>query len=391
MAYNIRHQLQSLAFLSVVLWLCSSCQNDSTIYAATLRDIPEKNYIYALGKKGEPEAISCKLSRFTHSKSGKSVSVLGMIHMADGSFYNQIHHLTFEHDITLTEGVRGKASISPHHFLVQYISAYFSRINYYNRLVPQNLFLQPGGLERNADVSLQEFSKEGGFFTSFLQLISLPFIIIGGEVNNLALYSKYQLSGAGLSKKFQLKEISNNRKLLFGNMRSVDETDHAILPGIISSRNQKLFTVMNEELKKDQIQSVLIPWGAAHSPDIERELISQGFIKNAPDQWLRAINFHPSQSSEASQFYIPLIAYIYNDPLAYEYSFLFGTIKGSKKRSSTSSSLLWSLLYDKSSSNQHYYFSILPRLFDHPVLFDYSRTQSKKQIRALFFIKFCWE
>lgn len=379
-----------LALLSIIVSLCSSCKSKPDLYAKTLKEIPKRAYIYALGEKGSPEALSCKLARFSHPETGKSVSVLGMIHMADASFYDQVHHIGLDHDLSLTEGVHGRPSLSPHNFIVQYISSYFSRINYYNDLVPQNLYLQDGGNELNADMSLKELSKESSLFTSFMQLLSLPIIIVGGEINNLALYTKYQLSGAGLMESLKLSELSRNRKLLFGHMRKVDDKDHAILPGILSSRNQKLFNVLEAELKKDTVQSILIPWGAAHSPEIENELISKGFVKNSPDQWLKAINFHPTKTQDTNQFYIPLIAYLYNDQTSTEYSFLLATIKGVEKKNFSSTSLLWSLLMNKSSSDKHYYLSVLPRVFDRPVFFDYSKTGSKKQFRALFFINLEW-
>jgi hypothetical protein len=381
---------KALVILSIVISLCSSCQTTNTVYAKGLSDIPDKAYIYTLGEKGAPEALSCKLAHFHNPKTGKNVSILGMVHMADGGFYDQVHHLGLEYDLSLTEGVHGKASLSAHHFLVQYISSYYSRISYYNDLVPQNLHLRKGGKERNADMSLKDFSKEGNFFTSVIQVITLPFIILGGEINNLALYSKYQLSGAGITKNLYLNEISRNRKLLFGHMRSVDEKDHAILPGILSSRNKQLFKVLDEELKNDHVNKILIPWGAAHSPEIERELISKGFFKSSKNQWLTAINFHPEQKQDSFQFYIPLIAYFYKGNSSSEHSFLLATIKGRDKDDYSSTSLLWSLLMNKSSSNQHYYISLLPRIFDRPVLFDYSRTASKKQFRALLFIDFEW-
>ncbi|MDD7984557.1 hypothetical protein PQO01_06300 [Lentisphaera marina] len=380
-----------VALLGIVVSLCSSCQTKNTIYAKELEDIPEQSYIYAIGEKGSPEALSCKLARFHHPETKKSVSILGMVHMADGSFYDQVHHIGLKHDLSLTEGVHGKASVSPHHFLVQYISSYYSRINYYNDLVPQNLYLRQGGKERNADLSLREFSKEGNIFTSLMQLISLPFIIVGGEINNLALYTKYQLSGASIVNSLKFDELSRNRKLLFGHMRSVEEKDHAILPGILSSRNKKLFEVLNEELNRGDINRIFIPWGAAHSADIERELISKGFIKSSRDQWLTAIDFHPRQKQESRQFYIPLLAYLYKDKNASEHSFLLAIIKGFRKDDYSSTSLLWSLLLNQSSSDKHYYLSILPRIFDRPVLFDYSRTASKKQFRALFFINLEWK
>ncbi|EDM27145.1 hypothetical protein LNTAR_15787 [Lentisphaera araneosa HTCC2155] len=380
-----------LALLSIAVSLCSSCKSKPELYAKTLKDIPERAYIYALGKKGAPEALSCKLACFSHPETGKSVSVLGMVHMADASFYDQVHHIGLDHDLSLTEGVHGRPSLSPHNFIVQYISSYFSRINYYNDLVPQNLHLQDGGNELNADMSLKELSKESSLFTSFMQLLSLPIIIVGGEINNLALYTKYQLSGAGLMESLKLSELSRNRKLLFGHMRKVDDKDHAILPGILSSRNQKLFNLLEAELKKDTIQSILVPWGAAHSPEIENELISKGFVKNSPDQWLKAINFHPTKTQNTNQFYIPLIAYLYNDQTSTEYSFLLATIKGVEKKNFSSTSLLWSLLMNKSSSDKHYYISVLPRVFDRPVFFDYSKTGSQKQFRALFFINYEWQ
>jgi len=376
--------------LSLVILICFSCRSKNPVIALNTKQIPEKSYIYTIGAKNHPEALSCKLQRFSHPDSGIEVSVLGMIHMASPEFYDKVHHLALDHDKTLSEGVHGSPGLSAHHLLIQYISSYFSRINFYSRLVPQSHYLANTGNEVNADMSLKEFSNEGTFYTPFIQIISLPIIILGGEANNIALYMKYIISGAILNPKLQQNELTHNRKLLFSHMREMEDTNLPMLPGIIKSRNNKLLSILESLIAKNESKSFFIPWGAAHSPDIEKRLIAKGFVKSSPPEWILSIDFNSINQAESSQHYLPLIYYFYHDKNTFEYSMILGIFKGFKRNEVSHCSVLWNLLYSSSKSVDFQKINLLPKIFDRPVFFSYTSSYKKRKIKALLFFEFEW-
>ena len=376
--------------LGILILFCWSCSSTTPVIALNPQEIPEKSYLYTLGSEDNPEVLSCKLQRFTHPESGIEVSVIGMIHMATPEFYNRVHHLALEHDVTLREGVYGSPGISPHHFLVQYIGSYFSRVNYYTGLVPQNHYLVDSGNEINADMSLKEFSNEGSFYTPLLQLVALPIIIVGGEINNLALYTKYQFSGAGLTERLKINELSRNRQILFSRMRETEEKKLPILPGIITSRNKQLLKTLDHLVAQKEDKSFFIPWGAAHSYDIEQRLITRGFEKSSPPEWLTSVDFHSINQGDSSQFYIPLLYYHYKDQKTYDYSFLFGIFKGFYKTKESHSSVLWNLLYSSSKTPSRSRTTVFPLIFDRPVFYTYTSSSKKTRLQALLFFDLEW-
>ena len=380
--------MRKATLICILILLCISCRSSNPIIALNTQEIPEHSYIYTFGTKNNAEALSCKLQHFIHPESGVEVSVLGMIHMAH-LIFDKAHHMALRYDLTLSEGVHGSSSLSAHHFLVKYIGSYFSRINFGSRLVPQNHFLLDSGKEINADMSLKDFGNQGSFYTPVLQVLTLPLMIIGGEVSNLALYLKYQLSGAGISHSLQINELIRNRKLLFGHMRDINEKNFQSFLVIIK-RNKHLLGILDEEIAKKS-KSFFIPWGAAHSPDIEKRLLARGFVKNAPPEWILSIDFNSINEAHTKQYYLPLIYYFYTDLNTFDYSLILGIFKGFVITMIHHSSIFWNLLYTSSKSSAQRSFTLLPKIFDRPVLFSYTSSYKKRKIRALFFFDFEWE
>ena len=101
----------------------------------------------------------------------------------------------------------------------------------------------------------------------------------------------------GAEEQAQLSPEKLLQALLSGNSNGVKlEIIHALGKGdeqmgsligksvVITDRNKKCFTVLDQEIKKGA-KKVGIFYGAAHFPDMEKTLLSKGFTKQS-HQWL---------------------------------------------------------------------------------------------------------
>ena len=73
------------------------------------------------------------------------------------------------------------------------------------------------------------------------------------------------------------------------NMDFSAEPAKVLLPGIIEARNAHLIKELNKALEKEDTETVAIPWGAAHMPALEEDIIHIGFEKTGEGKWLRSI------------------------------------------------------------------------------------------------------
>ena len=377
------HYFKLVAFGLLIFFFCS-CSSKKP---------PEevdhsKHYFFTTDTQDSGKGLYCRVQKFTHCESKKSVSLIGMIHMADSSFYDKVAALCQEHDLSLTEGVHGNPTLSAHHYLLKYIMGSYGRISYYNNLTMQSYYLKEPENGINADITIEAFADESSFWQSCMQTLALPILIVGGETSNALLWLHHQLSLSAIS-----DNLKNNSSLAFREAIFVRATnDHEAseeIPGIITARNKNLMSVLDTQLKNKKINSVAIPWGAAHMPDLEERLIALGFKRDSKEVLWNAVSLEKQTVTQDSQqldfFYIPYLAFHYSDPYSSQNNYLASLISSQSIHDKYHLNLGWDLITTYTSTKRGTAFSLLPRLFGKPLIFDYRRTNKKQRWRFLYF------
>lgn len=74
--------------------------------------------------------------------------------------------------------------------------------------------------------------------------------------------------------------------------------EEALMDDILTKRNRHLLKVLHERLPT--AEHIVVPWGAAHMPEIAREIEKSGFRVKETQQYI-AIRFGPRNSQKAIQ------------------------------------------------------------------------------------------
>ena len=380
------HHLKS-AGLGLLIFFLGSC---STTQPDEEKVDHSKHYFFVTDTEKSGKGLYCRAQRFTHSESKKSVTLIGMIHMADSSFYDKVSKLTQQHDLSLTEGVHGNSTLSAHNYLLKYILGSYGRISYYNNLAAQSYYMKDPENGLNADISIDAFADESSFLQSCFQTLALPILIVGGETSNALLWLHHQLSLSAVSDDFKNTSSLAFREEIFMKSTNNHEVSEEI-PGIIVARNKNLVKILDKQLKDKEINSVAIPWGAAHMPDLEQRLIERGFKRDSNEILWNAVSLEKPTIAKESQkldyFYIPYLAFHYRDPYSSQNNYLASLISSHSMHDKYHFNLGWDIITTYTSTKQGTAFSLLPRLFGKPLIFDYRRTNKKQRWRFLYFFK----
>ncbi len=248
--------------------------------AAEAKTEPYCRYDTSPKGKGDFEVL---VRRFRHPETGREVTLAGMIHLADPAFYAKIDSLGDRHDVVLLEGVKG----SPTFFSLPliYTAHLGSRLIDPAALEGQNDHLRSTGPNRhNADVTMDQLGDRTGVS---LGLVSLPFVVVGGETayaletvaEQLAWLTGNDDSLARASREMLADTLVNESPKLRD-----EDFDRVIL----RDRNTHVLEVLDGELRKPGSRTILIPWGAAHHPGLEQGLRERGF-EPVQDEWLTAV------------------------------------------------------------------------------------------------------
>jgi hypothetical protein len=381
---NRIHYLKSVG-LGLLIFFCCSC---SSTKPAKEKVDHSKHYFFTTDTDESGKGLYCRVQRFTHSESNKSVTLIGMIHMADSSFYDKVLNLSQKHDTSLTEGVHGNPTLSAHHYLLKYIVGSYGRISYYNNLAAQSYYMNEPKNALNADISIEAFADESSFLQSCVQTLALPILVVAGESSNALLWLHHQLSLSAVSDDFKNSSSLAFREEIFVSSTSDHEVSEEI-PGIITARNKNLMQILDTQLTKAEIHSVAIPWGAAHMPDLEERLIQRGFKRDSKEILWNAVSLEKKTIAQESQkidfFYIPYLTFHYRDPYSSQSNYLASLISSQSIHDQYHFNLGWDLITTYTSTKRGAAFSLLPRLFGKPLLFDYRRTNKKQRWRFLYF------
>ena len=364
-----------------------SCTTEPEFHEA-----PETGYDYYSGGSEYGDHY-CKVQTFTHTKTGKKVTLIGMIHTADQEFYRNVDQILDQQDIILEEGIHGLQSFGVHKYFSKYIFYTMKRFNYLQELSSQSHTLKDRENTVLADMSSDEFAAEGSIITPIIQLISLPVMIAATEP-----YYIFEKSRKGLvsivSDDARNEMTAYNRHLTLSNLDLADGSSETFLPGIISSRNVKLIEKLEEQIKKEEINKVAIPWGASHLPSLEVDLLASGYTKDEKHQWLQTIGVKSFLESpdkfQQSSFYmgIPYLIEVELTPKIQSTSLLFSVINNTQSQDFGRFSLLYGELYEQFKIENGSYTSFLPRIYGKPLLFDYLNKDNKSRFRFLWFFSF---
>lgn len=196
-------------------------------------------------------------------RDGKKVFLIGMMHIGDAEFFSTLDQRMREEfegkRVILTEGVSDKNQILPADFKSGQTYGKWARklgLEVQNsgesplspsQVAAHNRVLRERGIAfLNADIDVSELpDKHQKLLTSILETLNS---------NNLA-------------------DVIKGPEGIEG-----PDLEDLMVEGLIKFRNNRLMKFIEETSKLD-VDEIYIPWGAAHLPDIEKRLLSQGFEK----------------------------------------------------------------------------------------------------------------
>lgn len=373
-----------VCFLLVSILLLASCSTELPDY----HEAPQDQYNYYSGGKLYGNHY-CKVQKFTQEETGKSITLIGMIHIADQSFYDQVDTELDKVDIVLEEGIHGLPSFGINKYFGLYTFDIIDRLTKVQGLVSQNRALKTRSNAKSADMSVKEFKAQGGISTPLFQLISLPIIAVFTEPSYLYYWSKNNLS-AVLDTELLKDSEAQIRHHTLNAMDTTQKPSKVLLPGIIDARNVFLIEKAMEYLKQDKVNSIAIPWGAAHMPGVEALLLEKGFTKSDEEKWLRSIAVEDYLQTE-EQFTsidssgIPYVMMVDSYKDFVSTSFLFSSIKTISTKNYERTTTLWGDLTDYIKTKKGSYFSLLPKIAGKPLLLDIFNGKEKTKVRFLWF------
>lgn len=248
--------------------------------AAKNEPVPYCRFGTGKNDKGDFEVL---VRRFRNPETGREVTLAGMVHLADAAFYAKIDKLADAHDVVLLEGVKGTPSFISLPLL--YKSLLGHRLMDPASLDGQREHLRSTGPNRrNADVSMSDMDDKTGIS---LELVQLPFVVGFGEAAYTLETVAEQfawLTGSGddlarTTRRLLASELSKTKS---------DDMDEDFERVVLHDRNNHLLGILDDELRKPGSKRILIPWGAAHHPELEEGLRKRGFTP-AGDEWLTAM------------------------------------------------------------------------------------------------------
>ncbi|MEY4386880.1 MAG: hypothetical protein RLY20_2163 [Verrucomicrobiota bacterium] len=222
------------------------------------------NYATAGFVRLRPSGITMQ-SRDYARADGKVIRLVPMTHIGDAAFY-QLLTSSFPTNATiLMEGVTDK------HKLLTNTLSYKSTAKKFGLTEQHEEFRPPEVSLVRADVDVSDF---GTNTLAFLNLI-IRFNSTGGDADTL-------------------------RQLLLFQPPPGFERD--LFNDILHKRNEHLLSVIKQELSSSEL--LVVPWGAAHMPEISRALEKDGFHATAIED-RTAISFQSSRSAPTPKAVVP--------------------------------------------------------------------------------------
>lgn len=326
-----------------------------------------------------------------HKDTGREVTLLGMVHYADGAFYDHVNALCDESDVVLIEGVRGSPSLGPFLFVSTYVFAIQRRLGYLGDLVAQSEGFQRTAKWKNGDVDLAEWQNDMPWYTPLAQTVVGPLVVVLFEPLTLLGWVNDSLAEAT----FTSRNAELRVRALWAGILTDDEDDDddngGLIPGIIGQRNEHLLSELDRTFQNEKIRHAVLPWGAAHLPGLVEGLKKRGY-EVTKTEWMRCWSIKSALNDEKladpATFYIPWVvswrSHLSTHTLALAFESIFWQ---SRSSGAWRFELLWDLLWSQSgdSFDDSNSFRLGPKLFGVPLLIERDRIGENARWRFLLF------
>lgn len=192
--------------------------------------------------KLRPSGMSVRVSTYERGD-GKKVTLYPMGHVADAAFYRKLSQDFPSNSVVLMEGVTDEKNL-----LTNGIS--YARMARKLGLSEQHQEFKPVGRLVRADVDVSEFSSDT------IAVLNLVMLI-------------------------HAKGLSWERLQPVMNYVQPDNLENMLFDDLLHKRNRHLLSELQRRLTDDAI--FVIPWGAAHMPEIAHEVQKLGFRQTATE------------------------------------------------------------------------------------------------------------
>lgn len=384
-----------LTSVNVCVWLAFFC-SCSTLPVKQVAEpsFPANEYSFYSGDRDTVGDVWSKETILVEPKTGKEVTLLGMYHIADKVFYRYVQDKIDRSDVVLAEGVSGKSSLSVSSFFYAYMFALYERAAHWQRLASQgHELIIPPEKYVNADVKFEELEQHNSWRSSLIQTLLAPVFLLTVEPTLLCsdLSDALHLAESDENKR---KRIASRRHFLFSTAADEDDTkqlENSLLPGVITPRNEKLLEVIQKQLTNDRIESILIPWGAAHLQDVEEALVRQNYVVKQK-KWLKTISAKGAldeglEFSHHRKVNIPYIYTYYKYPNNSEHNLLFQLFHLKDGEEFKAIEVGYGQIFSYQTVGESSYISLFPMLFGKPLFFDHINVNGETKTRLLLFIE----
>lgn len=439
---------RSLLAASSVAALCACTAIETEV------PLPDKGYDFYTGNAEQQGDAYLRQVEFTNAQTGTTVVLVPMIHIAEAQYYRAVQAEMDAADVVLLEGIGGSASLGPMKLLTTYLFSNYPRWAALGGFAQQSEVIVAGKNARSGDMSIEEFKDQMPWYTPAVQLVLFPFTVVGMETMNAVSYVFETLSyplfahdgyEAGFRHLFMSALVEHEGKDK-KKQKQDDEADGAkaaeehdeesttkdgpvapataaqgapaddakstataastaetpeegpelLLPGVLEARNAHLLQRIDEVAAERAGQRIVLPWGGAHMPGVEKELLAHGYTQTAA-KWRLAVKVKqlhdgvtPEDEDTPFDFYVPFALQIRKLDQAWSLSMLFHSITWDHAPDDDDAfSLLWDLAFSWSQNvrKDSTSWQLLPSLFDHPILFAYDREGDETTLRFLLWGK----
>lgn len=323
-----------------------------------------------------------------HKDTGREVTLLGMVHYADGEFYDKVNALCDESDVVVIEGVRGSPSLGPFLFVSTYVFAIQRRLGYLGDFVAQSEGFRRTAKWKNGDVDLAEWQNDMPWYTPLAQTVVGPLMVVVLEPLTILGWVYDTLGEATFTSRNAELRVRAYWARILTNDEDEDD-DGGLIPGIIGQRNEHLLAELDRIFQDEKIRHAVLPWGAAHLPGLVEGLKKRGY-EVTKTEWMRCWSIKSALKDDTladpATFYIPWVVSWRNHLDTSTLALAFESISWQSRASGAwRFELLWDLLWSQSgdSFDDSSSFRLGPKLFGVPLLLERDRVGENARWRFL--------
>jgi hypothetical protein len=202
-----------------------------------------------------PAGLTVRVKKYVRSDGG-TIHLIPMIHIGDSQFYRKLSESFPTNSITLMEGVTDEKELLTNRISYKVVASQLG-------LAEQQNVFKPQGQVIRADVDIAEFS------TNTINLLNLVMRVhAGGRLDPATIATFMRPPSPGFEKE--------------------------LFDDLLRKRNRHLLGAIQARLADSK--TIMVPWGAAHMPEIAREIGKSGFHVAETKEYM-AIRFGSSSKA----------------------------------------------------------------------------------------------